>query len=92
MREKEVSMYSRYCDIRIITSSLYFNSGIILSTILFLMVDKNLLELGKVFSTLSLLGYIFNFSILFSNFAIEALASLDIFYKRVEKAITIPYE
>lgn len=56
------------------------------------MVDRNLLALGKVFSTLSLLGYIFNFSILFSNYAIEALQCLNIFFDRMEMAITKPFE
>ena len=54
---------------------------------LFMLVDPNLLALGKVFSTLALLGYIFNFSILFSNYAIEALNSLGIFFTRVDSEI-----
>ena len=83
-REEEISVFSTYCNIKIISGSLYFNSGIILSTILFLMVDRNTLELGKVFSTLALLGYISNFSILFSNYAVEALMSLNIFFKRMD--------
>lgn len=56
------------------------------------MVDKNLLALGKVFSTLALLGYIFNFSILFSNYAIEALNALSIFFTRVDESIMRQYE
>jgi hypothetical protein len=91
-RDREISSWSTYCDIRIICSAVYFNSGVILSTILFLMVDRNLLNLGKVFSTLALLGYIFNFSILFSNYAIEALNSIQIFLKRIDESIAKPFE
>jgi hypothetical protein len=46
------------------------------------------LELGKVFSTLALLGYIFNFSIVYSNYAIEAVYSLRVFNQRVTEVIT----
>lgn len=91
-RNQEISVFGRYCNIRIISGALYFNAGIILSTILFLMVDTNMLALGKVFSTLALLGYIFNFSVLFSNYAIEALNCLGIFFQRVDETITIPFE
>jgi hypothetical protein len=91
-RNEEISVFMTYCNIRIVSGSLYFNSGIILSTVLFLMVDRNMLELGKVFSTLSLLAYIFNFSILFSNYAVEALMSLNIFFSRVESSISKPFE
>ena len=56
----------------------------------FLLADKQTLELGKVFSTLALLGYIFNFSILYSNFAIESLYTLSVFNKRIEQVITGP--
>jgi hypothetical protein len=59
-----------------------------ISAFVFLLADKDSLELGKVFSTLALLGYIFNFSILYSNYAIEALYSLNVFQDRVENAIT----
>lgn len=52
------------------------------------MADKDRLDLGKVFSTLALLGYIFNFSIMFSNLAIEKLFSLSVFNKRIEEVIT----
>ena len=52
------------------------------------MADKNSLDLGKVFSTLALLGYIFNFSILYSNYAMEALYALSVFNKRIEEVIT----
>lgn len=45
---------------------------------IFLFANKEELELGKVFSTLALLGYVFNFSILYSNYAIEALYSLQV--------------
>jgi hypothetical protein len=55
-------------------------------------LDAEALELGKVFSTLSLLGYIFNFSVLYSNYAVEALFQLNVFFERIELAITKPYE
>ena len=48
------------------------------------------LELGKVFSTLALLGYIFNFSICYSNYAIEALYTLKVYNQRIEAIITGP--
>ena len=72
-RDQELKAFSSYAHIRNICAAIYFNSGIIISASLFLLVDKSTLELGKVFSTLALLGYIFNFSILYSNYAIEAL-------------------
>jgi hypothetical protein len=56
----------------------------------FLLADKESLELGKVFSTLALLGYIFNFSIVYSNFAIESLYALSVFNQRIEEVITGP--
>ena len=80
--------FSRYCDIKSICNAIYFNSGVIISALVFLLADKNTLELGKVFSTLALLGYIFNFSILYSNYAIESLYSLSVFNKRIEEVIT----
>lgn len=52
------------------------------------MADKNTLELGKVFSTLALLGYIFNFSILYSNYAVESLYMLSVYNKRINEVIT----
>ena len=63
--------FSKYCNIKNICGAIYFNAGIIISALVFLLVDKDRLDLGKVFSTLALLGYIFNFSIMFSNLAIE---------------------
>ena len=51
-------------------------------------MDKSTLDLGKVFSTLALLGYIFNFSILYSNYAIESLFAMTVFNKRVEEIVT----
>ena len=38
-RHAEIAIFSTYCDIRITCSALYFNSGVILSTLLFLLVD-----------------------------------------------------
>jgi len=40
-----------------------------------------------VFSTIALLGYVFNFSVLYSNYAIEALYSLVVFNKRVDQVV-----
>jgi len=57
-----------------------------------LLVERDTLELGKVFSTLSMLGYIFNFSVNFSNLAIEALNSIQVFLDRIDEAITQPFE
>ena len=62
-----------------ICAAIYFNAGVIISALVFLLADKDTLELGKVFSTLALLGYIFNFSILYSNYAIESFYSLSVF-------------
>ena len=88
VRTQELSAFSRYCEIKSVCNSIYFNAGVMISALVFLLVDRNSLELGKVFSTLALLGYIFNFSILYSNHAIEALYSLSVFNKRVKEVIT----
>jgi hypothetical protein len=83
-RNNELAAFSRYCDIKNICAAIYWNAGVMISAFVFLLADKDSLELGKVFSTLALLGYIFNFSILYSNYAIEALYSLSVFQDRVE--------
>lgn len=82
--------FSRYCDIKNGCGAIYYNAGAIISAFLFLLADKESLELGKVLSTLALLGYIFNFSIVYSNFAIESLYALSVFNQRVEEVITGP--
>jgi ATP-binding cassette subfamily C (CFTR/MRP) protein 4 len=87
-RERELSAFSRYCNIKNICAAIYFNAGIIISALVFLLVDKSTLDLGKVFSTLALLGYIFNFSILYSNYAIESLFAMSVFNRRVEEIVT----
>ena len=87
-RERELSAFSQYCNIKNICAAIYFNAGIIISALVFLLVDKSMLDLGKVFSTLALLGYIFNFSILYSNYAIESLFAMQVFNKRVEEIVT----
>ena len=74
-----MSLFSRYVNIKTICTAIYTNAGVLISSFIFLCADKDKLELGKVFSTLALLGYIFNFSILFSNYAIEAIYSLKVF-------------
>ena len=40
-----------------------------------------------MFSTIALLGYIFNFSVLYSNYAIEALYTIVVFNKRVDQVV-----
>ena len=90
IRAKELKSFSLYCDVKNICSAIYFNAGVIISALVFLIVDKDSLELGKVFSTLALLGYIFNFSICYSNYAIESLYALQVFNKRIEDVITSP--
>ena len=90
MRGQELQAFSRYCDIKNGSGAIYYNAGVIISAFVFLLADKETLELGKVFSTLALLGYIFNFSILYSNFAIESLYTLSVFNQRVEQVITGP--
>ena len=92
IRNQEIASFSAYCNIKNICSAIYFNAGVIISALVFLLVDKESLELGKVFSTLALLGYIFNFSICYSNYAIESLYALSVFNKRIETVITEPLD
>ena len=54
---------------------------------IFLFADRDTLELGKVFSTLAMLGYVFNFSILYSNYALEAIYSIQTFQRRIKEVI-----
>jgi hypothetical protein len=70
-----------------VCSAIYANAGVIISSLIFLFADRSTLELGKVFSTLAMLGYVFNFSILYSNYAIEALYSIKVFQKRIIEVI-----
>ena len=79
-----MSAFSLYCDIKNGSSAIYYNAGVIISAFVFLLADKETLELGKVFSTLALLGYIFNFSIVNSNYAIESLYALSVLNTRIE--------
>ena len=83
IRIEELSSFSLYCHIKNICSALYFNAGIVISAMVFILVDKQTLDLGKVFSTLALLGYIFNFSICYSNYAIESLYALSVLNQRI---------
>lgn len=78
--------------IRVTCSAIYSNSGVILSSILFLTVDRASLDLGKVMSTLGLLVYIFSFSIEYSNNAIEGLNKIFVMQKRIMEAVTKPFE
>lgn len=91
-RKLELDAFSQYCDIKNICGAIYFNAGIIISALVFLLVDKNRLDLGKVFSTLALLSYIFNFSIMFSNLAMQELFSLSVFNQRIEEAISKQFD
>ena len=92
IRRKELKSFSLYCDIKNVLSAVYFNAGILISALVFLLVSKDSLELGKVFSTLALLGYIFNFSICYSNYAIEALYTMSVFNQRIENVLTGPLQ
>lgn len=87
IRDVELDMFGTYINIKNICSAIYANASILISSMIFLMADKNSLELGKVFSTLALLGYIFNFSILYSNYAIESIYCLQVFDKRITSII-----
>ena len=58
-----------------------------MATIIFIFADPDKLELGKVFSTIALLGYVFNFSILYSNYAIEAIYTIKVFNQRVDQIV-----
>ena len=87
IRSEELSLFSKYINIRNICAAIYSNSAILISSMIFLFADKQSLELGKVFSTLALLGYIFNFSVLYSNYAIEAVYTLKVFDKRITEIV-----
>jgi hypothetical protein len=58
-----------------------------MSSAIFIFADPETLELGKVFSTIALLGYVFNFSVLYSNYALEALYTIVTFNKRIDTII-----
>jgi ABC-type multidrug transport system fused ATPase/permease subunit len=88
VRAKEIQSFTSYVNIKNICGAIYANAGVIISSLIFLFADKNLLELGKVFSTLALLGYIFNFSIVYSNYAIEAIYQIKVFNQRVTDIVT----
>lgn len=79
-----MAIYARYVNIKQICSAIYFNAGVIISSIIFIFANPEDLELGKVFSTIALLGYIFNFSVLYSNYALEAIYQIIVFNKRVD--------
>ena len=90
VRGQELKAFSRYCDVKNGCQAIYYNAGVIISAFVFLLADKETLELGKVFSTLALLGYIFNFSIVNSNYAFESLYILSVFNQRIVDVITGP--
>lgn len=91
-RRQELAAFLKYCNIKNICGAIYFNAGIIISALVFLLVDKAMLDLGKVFSTLALLSHIFNFSIMYSNLAIEQLFNLRVFNRRIEEVITTTFD
>jgi len=80
-------VYNKYVMIKQICSALYNNAGVIISSIIFMCADPDTLSMGKVFSTIAMLGYVFNFSILYSNYAIEALYTIVVFNKRVDQIV-----
>lgn len=87
IRTNEMQIYGKYVNIKQICSALYFNAGVIISASIFIFADPKTLELGKVFSTIALLGYVFNFSVLYSNYAIESLYTITVFNKRVDQVL-----
>lgn len=87
VRSLELQAFTSYVNIKNICAAIYANAGVLISSLIFLFADRSLLELGKVFSTLALLGYIFNFSIVYSNYAIEALYQMKVFDRRVSEVI-----
>jgi len=91
IRQSEINSFSTYTVIKLVCGAIYFNAGVILAGMLFLFLNEQKLELGKVFSTLSLLGYIFNFSIVYSNYAIESIFQLRLFHERIQSTITVPH-
>lgn len=82
-----MSLFSFYVNVKNICSAIYENTSILISSMIFLMADKSTLEIGKVFSTLALLGYIFNFSVIISNQALESVYTLKVFDKRVREVV-----
>lgn len=82
-----MKIYGRYVNLKQICTALYFNAGVIMSSAIFIFADPATLELGKVFSTIALLGYVFNFSVLYSNYALEALYTIVTFNKRIDNII-----
>ena len=87
IRKSELEVFGTYVNIKQICSAIYFNAGVIISATIFIFADPSRLELGKVFSTIALLGYIFNFSILYSNYALEALYKIMVFNQRVDQVV-----
>lgn len=87
IRDKELAIFSYYVNIKNICTAIYANTSILISSMIFLMADKSTLEIGKVFSTLALLGYIFNYSVIISNQALESLYTLRVFDRRIKDVI-----
>ena len=87
VRNKEMQIYGKYVNLKQICTALYFNAGVIMSSAIFIFADPSTLELGKVFSTIALLGYVFNFSVLYSNYALEALYTIVVFNKRIDMIV-----
>lgn len=87
VRSAEMRLYGRYVNLKQICSALYFNAGVIMASAIFIFADPRKLDLGKVFSTIALLGYVFNFSVLYSNYALEALYTIVTFNKRIDTIV-----
>ena len=87
IRNEEMAIYGRYVNIKQVCSAIYFNAGVIISSIIFIFANPEDLDLGKVFSTIALLGYIFNFSVLYSNYALEAIYQITVFNKRIDQIV-----
>lgn len=87
VRSAEMQLYGRYVNLKQICSALYFNAGVIMASAIFIFADPRKLDLGKVFATIALLGYVFNFSVLYSNYALEALYTIVTFNKRIDTIV-----
>jgi len=87
VRSKEMHLYAKYVNLKQISTALYFNAGVIMASAIFIFADPETLDLGKVFSTIALLGYVFNFSVLYSNYALEALYTIVVFNKRIDTIV-----
>lgn len=79
--------YTKYVVQKQICSSIYFNAGTLISCLIFLFTDKQKLELGKALATIALLGYVFNFSVIYSDFALEACYMIVVLTRRIDTIV-----